>query len=442
MDTSESEYGLTLTLHSEASRDIYLNNKPSSFTNLLKVPIKLDQNEFYEVSLSNIHIPAYQSYLLKRVDRRRNDIKFHVGMFVYDEQTANWKLLENSKIDLWTYCLNKDVSGLESDNDISRDDFIKRFNDSFNIKDKDAFLSRKKCLSLFNIFARHKYEEGHTNKSLVSECPKCSTLMNTGDGSADIATNQDRLGITIGDGQPHIDFFENYDLSRKNHIWLKNLEDLHPSEKYFIFDHFFKFFDIDIYTYLRDVIHKNKANISKSQARRIINRVKDKNGKYFTNFQNIFTHDSYKNVWGHSKLTPQLVLYTTFGDKMCDYLSVDRDREIVITTCGNENMFSMYRDNAILTPKFNKQKINSLFIYSDLVSKSIRFGDHLTNLLGIITLNSDFYSKPAPSAIYRPLAHNHFSSLSVKIKDSNGDDPNFKPGTYAALEIIIRKRKP
>ena len=127
------------------------------------------------------------------------------------------------------------------------------------------------------------------------------------------------------------------------------------------------------------------------------------------------------------------MLYASFGDKMCDYLSVDRGTSIGIVSCGSENLLCMNRDNKLLTPKFHRQKINFLFIYSDLVKKSQRLGDHTTNLLGNVTINSDLYSKPNTVPIYRPISHNYIQSVSVKITDQKGDNPHFKPGSYAAL---------
>ena len=99
MEASESEYGLTLTLHSKANKDTYKNNKPGAFTNILKVPVRLDQNENYEVCLANIHSPSKRAFLLKRHDFRRNDIRFHIAMFLYDENESGWKLLDKSRID-------------------------------------------------------------------------------------------------------------------------------------------------------------------------------------------------------------------------------------------------------------------------------------------------------------------------------------------------------
>ena len=100
MDTSESEFGLSLTLHSKANLNIYKNNKPCSFTNVLKVPVKLDQNEKYEVCLANIHAPSTHAFLLERSDFRRNDVRFHIG---YLKRWLLQKPAQKQCFELFTY---------------------------------------------------------------------------------------------------------------------------------------------------------------------------------------------------------------------------------------------------------------------------------------------------------------------------------------------------
>jgi hypothetical protein len=427
----ESEYGITLTLHSDASNFEYQNNTPSSFTNILKLPIKLDHNENYEACLTNIHIPAYQSYLLKKSDSWRNDIKFNIGLFIFDEFQSEWNLLEDSQIDLWSYNLVKDISPLELDNDVTRPDFIKRLNASFNIRERQ--LLKQRCLSLYNIFLKHKYNSEH-EKKLIADCAKCKIELST-DLTNDIDMVRNRLKNNSNDGLPYIDFFEEFDLNKKDHVWLKHLEDLHTDEKYYLFEHLLNILNIDIYKYLRDVFLKN-LNFSKIQARRYVNRIKDEAGE---SIKKIFDAEVYKALWKFSTGKPQLAMYVTFGDKLSDYLSIDRNKKQIITSCGNEGIYSIFKDNFLLTPKFNKEKIKSLFIYSDIVKKSVRFGDYLTNLLGIVTVDNSLYSKPATIPIYRPISHNKINSVSVKVTDENGDNPNFQPGSFAAIEIQIRK---
>ena len=435
---NESENGITVTLHSDASKTTYQGNTPSAFTNVLKYPIRMSHNENYEACLTNIHIPAYQSLLLKKSDSYRNYIKFNIGLFIYDEQNADWKLMDDSKIDLWSYSLNKDVSAVELDNDVSRSDFVKRLNTSFNFKEKqDNVQKKKQCLALFYLFLRHKYETGHDDGTLRA-CTKCKTYYSSNSSTSDLPLD-DRPDVILGDIIPHISFIEEFDINRKDHIWLKHLEDLTINEKYNFFDTLFNILDIDKYKYLRDIIHKN-LNFSKIQARRYVNRIKDSEGNEYKTIQNLFVAESYKALWKHKKLVPQLVLYATFGDKMCDYLSINRDTKIVIVSCADEKTFRMYNDNLILTPKFNKEKFKSLFIYSDIVQKT-RFGDYMTNLLGIVTMDNNIYTNPTNIPIFRPVSHNFIQSISIRITDHIGESPNFQQGSYTALEIIIRKQQ-
>lgn len=432
MDVSESEYGLTLTLHSKANSDIYKNNRPSAFTNNLKHPIRLSLDEQYELCLANIHSPAYQSCLLKKSDINRNGINFHIGMFMYNEDESDWELMQDSKIDLWSYSLNRDISGLELDNDVSRTDFIKRFYNGFNINSEQINLVKRKCLSIFNSFLRHKYDEGHTAGPLLG-CGVCETLFESdGSGRKKFVGN-----ITPGGN----DIFQEFDLSERDHLRFKHVNDLLVKEKYHIFDLLMWVINVDLYGYIINVLHKYRPEFTKYQARRIIHKMFKPTGEKFTKLQDIFTDNVFKKMWSSKGKVPQMALYASFGDKMSKYFSIGEDKKMVVVSCGYEDSTNMVDFNPILTPKFVNQKIGSLLVYSDLVKKSVRFASHITNLLGIVTINNDLYNKPNPPTIYRPISHNFVQSVSVQITDENGDELNFNDDSYVALEILIRKRR-
>ena len=153
-------------------------------------------------------------------------------MFYYDENKSGWKLLDGSKIDLWSYSLNKDISGLKFDSNITRLDFFKRFRDSFNLPTY-VNTQKRQCLSVLNMFMRHKYTEGHNQELLLVDCEKCKI---SGNHEADNPPppNIVRDSASIGDGQPYIDCFEDLDLSKKDHIWFKHLDGSPLAEKYYI----------------------------------------------------------------------------------------------------------------------------------------------------------------------------------------------------------------
>merc|ERR1711942_367929 len=91
-------------------------------------------------------------------------------------------------------------------------DFIKCFNDSFNIKDRHVNNARKHGLSLFNFFLKHENSADHVRDALVSYCPLCLNLIFNNEGTPSELSLKDRLGVQVGDWLPHIDFFEDYNL--------------------------------------------------------------------------------------------------------------------------------------------------------------------------------------------------------------------------------------
>ena len=202
----------------------------------------------------------------------------------------------------------------------------------------------------------------------------------------------------------------------------------------------FSILGLDKYEYLRDVLHKYMFSTRKRAIHKMIQGIRDKNSKKYNQFEKIFKHEVYNSLMHGYKSKPQLVLYATFGESMANFFSVDRNSKMVMLTCGNERQLNMFNDNPILTPRFVNPKIGSLFIYSDIVSKSVRVANHITNLLGIVTINDAIYNKPSPPTIYRPISHNYIQSVSVKITDENGDPVNFKKDAYVGLEILIRER--
>ena len=434
MDVSESEYGLTLTLHSKANSDIYKNNTPSAFTNNLKHPIRLSLDEQYELCLANIHSPAYQSCMLKKSDTIRNDINFHIGMFMYNEDESDWRLLQDSKIDLWTYSLNKDISGLELDNDVSRTDFVKRFNNSFKVNSEQTNPVTRKCLSIFHSFLSHKYGEGHTEGAILG-CASCETLLELGYEFE--GTIYESYTRSWGN-----DFFQEFNPGERDHLRFKHLNDMLAKEKYHIFDLLMWVLKVDVYSYILNVLDNYRPEFAKKhKARKLLKTRLKPTPETWTKLQDIFTDEVFRKLWSVNRNVPQMVLYASFGDKMSKYLSIGENKKMVLVSCGYEDLINMGDFNPILSPKFANQKIGSLLVYSDLVKKSVRFASHITNLLGIVTINNDLYNKPNPPTIYRPISHNFVQSVSVQITDENGDEISFGADSYVALEILIRKRR-
>ena len=80
--------------------------------------------------------------------------------------------------------------------------------------------------------------------------------------------------------------------------------------------------------------------------------------------------------------------------------------------------------------------VEKCFIYSDIVSPKIRFGDHVTNLLDIVSLNSNGVDKNLIR--YKPLRHSKLNQISMSVNDIEGEPIHFEEGSYTVFELNIR----
>ena len=124
---------------------------------------------------------------------------------------------------------------------------------------------------------------------------------------------------------------------------------------------------------------------------------------------------------------------------MAKFLSLEYDARFFVGYCGFP-LINPYDSNMLPIPKFERSNIDSLFIYCDLVEKSVRVGDVLANLLGIVTINKDLANMSNPMHIFRPLAHKYFHSASIRVTDQFGAVLDFEKTSFSAIEIVIRKR--
>ena len=128
-------------------------------------------------------------------------------------------------------------------------------------------------------------------------------------------------------------------------------------------------------------------------------------------------------------------IYITFGHHMSRFLSLKPDQHILIAHLGvppseDSNMYLKLR------PNLKKKKVERCFVYSDIVSPKIRFGDHLTNLLDIVSLNSNGMAKNLIR--YKPLHHSKINQISVSVNDIDGNPIHFEEEGYTVFELNIR----
>ena len=75
----EKEYGGNIFVHSEASIESFPRNSPERFTNILRYPLCVSNDEEFVVGVINAHLPTTQYILLKNdID---SSITYNLGIF-------------------------------------------------------------------------------------------------------------------------------------------------------------------------------------------------------------------------------------------------------------------------------------------------------------------------------------------------------------------------
>ena len=438
VDNLESQQGLSLLLHSGG-------DSPTDFTNVLKTPIKLGPGD-WEVGLANLHIPAYQQTLEKN-DYERSSISYNMGLFTYNNSTGEWELIKDSNRQLWKMTPDKTFDGLDSryiDSNSERESYIKSFMESMKLgshteTDGDCLDLYLKTLSRYSgrierqLF--RKYSTRGSGTLALKNLPDGMTpsdvyrffekLMNK--KSIDVLSYIKQAAIAYGQNdEAHIQkIFQN--------IFLKILS-LHNTEGSNI-------------TSIRILDDDNDVSANYSKYGYLTSKgFKLEDLYYSQNYRDLFA-----SLWKSHKVPanpvldeevyvpPIMAIYASFGDRMSKFLSVSPNTKIVLGHCLYP-LVNMYDTNKTLIPRFDRVEIDSYFIYSDLVRQCVRVGSSVTNLLAVVSVSKKYSNMIAPLHIFKPLSHTYFHSVSVKIRDQNGDSISFEDNSYSVLEILIRRR--
>ena len=406
---TESEYGLSLILHSESNKDIFKYNKPTSFTNIFKKGVKLSEDAEYEIALGNIHIPSHQSVLVKN-DYERSQISYNLGMFLYNNSTGKWDLLKNSNKELWRLVPDTDFEGIDA-----------RF-----------ITSSQKLEYITSIF------ESLTLGSHSKLNENCLELF---------------LNTISKKSEPFAKrFIEEYKPEEDHTLWFKTFPfSMNQDDKYDFFEKLLRVLSVEPISYIKNVAHSFKP-YEKRFVEKIFNKIKTENDESLTKINQVYYSDLYSALWEDKtkkikdgsdmeKATPIIALYITYGDRMTNFLSVENNSNFIIGYCGFQ-FTNPFDSNQLPIPKFKRSNLDTLFIYSDLVEHSVRVGSHLTNLLAIVTVNKNKLTNMInPLHISRPLAHKYFQSGSVRITDQMGEDIEFEKNSFSVLELVIKKRE-
>ena len=426
IENLESEHGLSLVIHSAGE-------SPTNFTNYLKSPVRLGPGD-WEVALANIHIPTYQQALPKD-DFERSSICFNMGLFTHNQTSGEWELLKNSNKELWRMCPSRTFEGLAPrymDVDIEKTRYMRSFIRSMKLG--PHALADQYCLNLF------------------------LTTISKFSGKSEKLIFKEYLPIGLGD------------------LKLKSLPtDMKLEEVYNFFEELMYIKGMNSLNYIKQAAityGRNDENYINDIFQEIL--VKMKSEGTSPKLGELYYNENYKilfdKLWRSHTLPPQpeyivrnsrsastsdyavdlvlqeeyneppiMALYATFGDRMAKFLSIDSASKHFLGHCLHP-LPGLLEKNKTLIPNFQRMKIESYFIYTDLVRHAVRIGNTISNLLAIVSVSERYSNMAAPLIVFKPLANTYFHSVSVKIRDQYGSDISFENNSYSALEIVIRKR--
>ena len=124
---------------------------------------------------------------------------------------------------------------------------------------------------------------------------------------------------------------------------------------------------------------------------------------------------------------------------MARLLGVSLD-EFIILSINNETNFLISDYYHKLSPNLTKLEVSSVMIYADIVQPKIHVGGSFANLLDIVSIpSSNIIQRAYSQSLFKPIKHNNISSISIAMRDKNGDKLSFNNNDYAAIELEIRE---
>ena len=427
----ENMHGANITVHSDASLDAFPKNTPGSFTNILKKPLHLTNDDEFVVGVANVHLPKTQ-YVFVKNDAGRSSITYNLGLFVHDKSLDEWVLLKGSNRELFSYSPIKNINPVLSDSDSDRIYFMKRLSDSLKLTEN---LDQKyiNCHRLFQKTMFHNNELlEHGRKLVFDQCVTCTETVKKK------LLNNNELYLT--------NVFNGYNRKIRDHISLKPLTFDLDSESADFYDSLFNCLEISPNKYFDMVLSEYLEDETMSHALHII---LDRFDKYTPQALLVYTwaNSIWRNDLDDKIIKPIFAIYTTFGERMSKFLEVDRDCKYFIHSddlhpdSEKKYEINLEKYNKILSPRFTTPKIDSYFVYSDVVKQSIRLGDSLSNLLSIITVDKSIVNIKNPITTFKPISHNNIYNISIIVTDQFGHTLEFVKNQYAAIELIIKKKE-
>ena len=361
-------------------------------------------------------------------------------MFIYENSIDEWVLLEDSNRKLFSYSPIKNIKPVSIDSDLERIYFMKKLSDSLKlneISDEKAV----KCHRLFQKTMFHNTDSGaHTEQMHEHECDTCN------DAERKKMLNNDVLYL--------INIFNGYNRknSHRDHIFLKPLDINFDMSTIDFYNSIFHYLDIHTVTYFKEVLKKYLEDDT--------DRIWDSLSQILDGFEGytaygILDYGNVNKLWEkgngvnerRKEVKPVFAIYATFGERMCKFLEIDNDSKYFIHSHDldfsnrRKQKINFDKYNPLLSPRFTTPKIDSYFIYSDIVKQTVRLGDSVSNLLSIITVDKSIVNIKNPINTFKTISHNSIYSIAIIVTDQLGQQLDFIDKQYSAVELFIKKRE-
>ena len=110
------DQGMSVYVTSNGSLDVCPENSLDTFQNVFDQPIRLNDNESYQVALANYSIPAFEAKLYA-LDYEKSAINYNIGIFSFNKKSRQYETVPGLNHNLFSLAPNKPIFGLPTEYD-------------------------------------------------------------------------------------------------------------------------------------------------------------------------------------------------------------------------------------------------------------------------------------------------------------------------------------
>ena len=110
------DQGMSVYVTSNGSLDVCPENSLDTFQNVFDQPIRLNDNESYQVALANYSIPAFEAKLYA-LDYEKSAINYNIGIFSFNKKSRQYETVPGLNHNLFSLAPNKPIFGVPTEYD-------------------------------------------------------------------------------------------------------------------------------------------------------------------------------------------------------------------------------------------------------------------------------------------------------------------------------------